>query len=217
MIAKLLKARRSRNARRRKSYRPFAERLEDRLLLAHGGFITLEFETELTSLNLTGGPYPMPLGPGWTPVQSEVSITLSSQRDVAPGPPSLGTACAFPRGIEVASAAAAGEGQCYGGDQPVDPNEWDNHEFVVDSFFDVFFDITVTDVDPGNNFAGAPDGASIQLNDNGLPDGAPMQSFYTAIFDKDAPNFGLIPPPPEASSPYIGHFLIEGLASRTHF
>jgi hypothetical protein len=34
-----------------------------------------------------------------------------------------------------------------------------------------------------------------------------MQSNYVRLFDKDAPNFGLIPPPEVA--PYIGHFLIE--------
>jgi hypothetical protein len=34
-----------------------------------------------------------------------------------------------------------------------------------------------------------------------------MQNSYTAIFDQNAPNFGLIPPPEEA--PYIGHFNIE--------
>jgi hypothetical protein len=34
-----------------------------------------------------------------------------------------------------------------------------------------------------------------------------MDSFYTRVFDKDAPNYGLIPPP--EVSPYIGHFSIE--------
>ena len=34
-----------------------------------------------------------------------------------------------------------------------------------------------------------------------------MQSFYSVIFDMNAPNFGLIPPP--QADPYIGHFAIE--------
>ena len=94
-----------------------------------------------------------------------------------------------------------------GGDPaPIDPNELDGQQFFVDSFFDVFFDITVTDVDdrPGRDYAGQADGASFTLPDNGL---ANMWTNYQAIFDKDAPNFGLIPPPEIA--PYIGHFAIE--------
>lgn len=76
----------------------------------------------------------------------------------------------------------------------------------MDSFFDVFFDITVTDVDsrPGRDYAGQPDGASFSLLDNGP---ASMRSFHSAIFDKNAPNFGLLPPP--EADPYIGHFEIE--------
>jgi len=49
-----------------------------------------------------------------------------------------------------------------------------------------------------------PDGASIALPDNGP---AGISSFYTAVFDKDAPNFGLFPPP--EADPYIGFFQIE--------
>jgi hypothetical protein len=89
---------------------------------------------------------------------------------------------------------------------PIDPNALNGRPFFVDSFFDVFFDITVTDVDDrsGRNFAGMPHGAIVFLHDNGP---ANMQSFYQAIFDKNAPNFGLVPPP--EVSPYVGHFDIE--------
>ncbi len=173
----------------------------------------LEFDTELVSLELTGGPFPLPLATdpanalgdsveGWGWVNSTVTITLSSQRPVTPGPASVGTAFAFPN-VESFAGAGEGEGQCT---TPIDPNQLDGEEFFVDSFFDVFFDITVTDVDarPGRDFAGLPDGMSFPLIDNGP---ANMASFYIAIFDKDAPNFGLIPPP--EADPYIGHFNIE--------
>jgi hypothetical protein len=181
-----------------------------------GGFVEIEFDTELTSLNLTGGPFPIPLASdpgnllgdsieGYGFVDSQVLITLSSQRAVNPGPPSTGTARAFFEGpggpsVSILSAPAVN------GLPPIDPEELDGLQFFVDSFFDVFFDITVTDVDnrAGRDYAGQPDGASIVLQDNGP---ANMSSFYTAIFDKDAPNFGLVPPPEVA--PYIGHFLIE--------
>ena len=108
-----------------------------------------------------------------------------------PGPPSSGKAFACP-GI----GNPDGTERCHpqGDPEPIDPDELDGQEFIVDSFFDVFFDITVTDVDdrPGRDYAGQPDGASVVLKDNGP---ASLQSIYTALFDEEAPNFGLIPPP----------------------
>jgi hypothetical protein len=183
-----------------------------------GSAALLEFETTLESLDLTGGPFPLPLASdpgnllgdsidGYGFVNSLVTITLSSQRPLNPGPPTTGHACAF-SGEEpsFAEQAAAEDGFCGGDPPPIDPDALDGELFFVDSFFDVFFDITVTDVDdrPGRDYAGQPDGASIPLLDNGP---ANMQSFYNVVFDKDAPNFGLIPPP--EADPYIGHFLIE--------
>ena len=178
------------------------------------GFVQLQFDTELTSLNLSGGPFPMPLASdpgnalgdsvgGYGFVDSQVMITLSSQRVHAPGPASTGMAFADSRAPTLAGSAS-GDGMPE--PMPINPSEWDGQEFFVQSFFDVFFDITVTDVDTraGRNFAGMADGASIQLIDNGP---ANMSSNYARTFIADAPNFNLIPPPEVA--PYIGHFLIE--------
>jgi hypothetical protein len=173
----------------------------------------IEFDLTLESLNLTGEPFLIPLASdpgnvlgdsvdGYGFVNSEVHITLSSQRVVSPGPASKGKAFAYPS-LPVPAAV----GPTVSGDPPpVDPGEFDGQKFFVDSFFDVFFDITMTDVDsrPGRDFAGQPDGASVLLPDNGP---ARMSSFYEAIFDMDAPNFGLFPPP--EVNPYIGWFLIE--------
>jgi hypothetical protein len=87
-----------------------------------------------------------------------------------------------------------------------DPEQLDGDLFQVDSFFDVFFDITLTDVDPrpGRDFAGQAPGATLTLPDNG-----PVEWFssYQSVFDKDAPNFGLFPPPQAA--PNLGFFGIE--------
>ncbi len=175
-------------------------------------FAQVEFDTSLTSLNLNGGPFLIPLASdpgnalgdsiqGYGYVRSQVTLSLSSQRLVNPGPATLGHAFASNRGL-----AAAGQGNFTVQYDPIDPNLLDGELFQVNSFFDVFFDISVTDVDtrPGRNFAGMPNGASIGLLNNGP---AHMQNFYSAIFDKNAPNFGLIPPPEVA--PYIGHFNIE--------
>ena len=174
--------------------------------------VVLTFDTELLSLNLSGGPFLMPLASdpgnalgdsveGYGFVNSQVTVTLSSQRSISPGPQSTGQATATNGGgAAVVALAVSAE------PPPIDPNVLHGQQFSVDSFFDVFFDIAVTDVDnrPGRDYAGQPDGANIVLPNIGP---ARMQTTHLAIFDKDAPNFGLIPPPEAA--PYIGHFNIE--------
>jgi hypothetical protein len=179
----------------------------------------IEFDTELVSLDLTGGPFPIPLASdpmnsfgdsinGYGLVNCEVRITLSSQRAVNPGPRSLGKAFARDFGEDVGAAGTGND--C---NSVIDPDELDGQQFFVNSFFDVFFDITVTDVDarPGRNInpADPPNatGTSIGLLDNSSPGDHDVQSFYQRLFDKDAPNFGLIPPP--EGDPYIGHFDIQ--------
>ena len=207
------------------------------------------FDTELVSLDLTGGPYPIPLGAdpgnlifpeigttglaadgglasidGYSFVKSDVTITLSSQRG-DPGPSSTGIAIAH-RSFEDFLVTANGgfpspsEGCIDNG--VVDPVACDGQLFQVDSFFDVFFDITITDVDspadvtdPERNFGdgqGGSLGHGATIDGNIIPSlfdvgSAKMQTFHTVIFDKNAPNFGLIPPP--QVNPYIGHFNIE--------
>jgi len=172
---------------------------------------TINFDTALESVDLSGGPFPMPLASdptnalgdsidGYGFVGSTFSLTLASQR-VIPGPGSFGSASAF---YDV-SAGPAPPG-AFGAGDSINPELLDGSTFFVDSFFDVFFDLTITDVDSraDRDFAGQPDGASVQLIDNGP---ARISSFYTAIFDKDAPNFGLLPPP--EADPFIGFFEIE--------
>jgi hypothetical protein len=164
--------------------------------LAHGGAPPpfLLFETELLSLNLTPGPgvvFPLPLASdpgntlgdsieGYGLVNSHVAITLSSQRLISPGPPptfgprSLGEACASLGGP--AEAAGIAQTQCFGDSPTIDPDELHDQLFRVQSFFDVFFDVTVTDVDPrpGRNFAGQGEGESLLLPDNE----GNLQTFY---------------------------------------
>ena len=69
----------------------------------------ISFETGLTSMNLTGNPFLLPLASdpgnqlgdsihGYGFVNSTVQITLSSQRSVNPGPASTGQTTAWPEG-----------------------------------------------------------------------------------------------------------------------
>lgn len=164
---------------------------------------TLIFNTEFTNLDLSGtGVVPLASDPfnqlgdsvdGYGFVNSEVRITLSSQRGANPGPLSLGQTIAH-QGAPINDALA------------INPADLDGETFFVDSFFDVFFDITFADIDsrPGRDFAGMPDGASVSLLSNGP---AILSSSYNAIFDASAVNFGLLPPP--GASPYYGFNGIE--------
>lgn len=144
-----------------------------------------EWDIELTSMDLNVHNAQMPLGPGWSDILVDIhigeSVALASKGKAfaySPVPPAPGQPVALP--------------------QNGDP-------LFVESFFDVFFDISITDVDPSINFGGGPtDGLSMLFPDNGP---AHMQNFYSALVDLNAPNFGLIPPPEAA--PYIGHFSIE--------
>ena len=195
----------------------------------------LRFDTSLTSFNMAGGPFQMPLASdptnalgdsvqGFGYVRSAVTITLSSQHG---GLPTLGSVIAIAEPAGMVNENTAGlmdyllalggvdDGIDYG---PVNPSLLDGRQTMVLGRFSVHFDISVTDVDarPGRNFAGRPDGASISLLNNGpggmqsltrfISPGNPANGPFP-IFNMAAPNFGLLPPPEGA--PYGGHFNIE--------
>ena len=96
-----------------------------------------------------------------------------------------------------------------GNPPPINPNDFDGEQMSANSFFDVFFDITVTDVDlrHGRDYAGMGPAASFTLQNLSDIGDRDMINFYQVPFDKNAPNFGLLPPP--ETFPYIGHFNIE--------
>jgi hypothetical protein len=156
-------------------------------------FFDITYALDFTDLQLAGGPYLLPLAEdptnllgdsvdGYGFVNSMVTLSLSSNRPVASGPPTLGNAFATNdlNGTPSPSAPLL----------PIDPLQLDGQTFQVDSFFDVFFDITVTDVDsrPGRDYDNLPDGATAVLLDNGP---ARMSAHHTAVFDALAPDFGL--------------------------
>lgn len=91
-----------------------------------GGSVYLEFDTEMLSMSLSGGPFVMPLASdpgnalgdsigGYGLVNSAVRITLSSQRTPA-GPASPGKTFAFQEGLEAAPQASIANGN--GGTPP---------------------------------------------------------------------------------------------------
>jgi hypothetical protein len=146
---------------------------------------------------------------GYGFVNTQVNLTLSSQRSVDPGPASTGLTRAFQIGV---TPPPIRPGELLPVDFPehpsyvINPAELDGKDFLVDSRFDVFFDMTLTDVDsrPGRDFAGLPDGTILRLEDNGP---AELTSFYEATFQASAANFGLFPP--SQADPFVGFFEVE--------
>ncbi len=67
-------------------------------------------------------------------------------------------------------------------------------DFYVTSFFDIFLDMSLTDVDSVNDFFGRPDGSSIQFSTK-----AKLKSEYTTSLNANQSLFSLFPPPEQAS------------------
>lgn len=78
---------------------------------------------------------------------------------------------------------------------------WDlgGGEYYVESFFDVYFDLSLTDVDPAKTFPGGTDDQTWWLGGNGP---ARFTSRYSLAADALAPHLGLLPPPEAA--PWVG-------------
>jgi len=135
----------------------------------------LEWDLELLSMDLNATGALMPLGPGWGPIRTDIHVGESQ---------ALGS---------VGHAAANRVEN--GGGGPIQEGDL----FEVGSFFDVFFDITITDVDPQSDFPGLPAGAQLNFAGNGP---LRLQTLYSVEARLNQPNFGLFPPP--ESAPYLG-------------
>lgn len=135
----------------------------------------LNWDLELLSMDLNAIGVTMPLGPQWTPMLVDLVMRES---------PALRS---------TGSAAATRSEQ--------DPNGpvQDGDAFLVASGFDVFFEFSITDVDPLLDFLGQQPGTTLSYLDNGP---ARIENLYVALADLSAPDFGLLPPP--ESAPYVG-------------
>jgi hypothetical protein len=134
-------------------------------------------------MDLSASGVLMPLGPGWSPILTDLHIGESQLLASRGRTTAVSESPSIPN-----TPPAIGE------------------QFLVQSFFDVFFDLSVTDVDPAANFGfgGAIDGQTMSFPAVGP---GRLDNFFVAFADPAAPNFGLFPPP--ESAPYIGFFDIE--------
>lgn len=156
--------------------------------------------TALTSLSLGGtGDLPLGRGPanvnnGYELVHSQIDLSLSSERAGTPGPASTGTA-------RLTGFATGPNGEVQNGDI-----------LNVESFFDVYFDTRIEDIDgrAGYDFA-APSG---DMANGTVLDGSLIPSLYgqgpahmvlepaTCVADVSKPNYGCLPP---VFRTYTGH------------
>jgi len=142
-----------------------------------------------------------PAGYGW--VNSHIAITLSSQRTPTPGPPSTGEATlGLPYGSP--GTTAAGSANCDGHGQAGNVGNGDS--VCVNSFFNVWFDVTITNQDSSGAFFFNNEGApqTLTQNDNETP--TPLQQNSVCTADLSKPNLGCLPP---TGSAYIGHFQVK--------
>jgi len=109
---------------------------------AGGGATIHDIDFFFESLSF-GGDAAMPLGAGLGNVDSRIRFTM----------------VADPVGGGLASGNTRLAENCISNCGVLDPGE----NLFVESFFDVFFDITIEDIDPQNNFAGYVDGSIIHL------------------------------------------------------
>jgi hypothetical protein len=153
------------------------------------GFIQIgPIATELLSLDLSGEGS-LPLGSGYAGVMSRVQISESATIQ------SLGQAFIRSGGI---NQAAANGGGVIGDPSSIKKGD----QLSVSSFFDVFFDVTITDIDPAANFGGGLPGT---LTAAGLGPAQMQLQPHTCLADPAKPNFGCLPP---VGNAYIGHFKV---------
>lgn len=165
------------------------------------GDVFLPLTNAATTSTEAGAPAAVD-GYGW--VNSNIAITLSSQRQSNPGAASVGRAflgvpSAFPTVADVVAAAVAA-GCADGVGQAGNVNT--GGTVCVNSFFDVFFDVTVTDIDATAGFLGGQGPQSVALLDQGPTF---LQQRSECIADASQPNLGCLPP---VGSAYIGHFQV---------
>lgn len=159
--------------------------------------VFLPLTSAATTSTLAGAPAAVD-GYGW--VNSTVALSLSTTT------PSTGTALlSVPFDLpptdatDTAAAAASAQGCIEGG---LSGNVANGDSVCVNSFFDVFFDVTLTDNDPTAGFFGAMGPPVLAVADLGP---AFMQQNSVCFADTSQDNLGCLPP---VGSAYFGHFKV---------
>lgn len=152
-----------------------------------------------TTSTLSGAPTPID-GYGW--VKTNVALSLSTNTP-STGQAYLGVPYSYPDLTDsgVGGAATGIQGCVEGGGGYGMAGNGDT--VCVSSFFDVFFNVALTDIDSTAGFFGGVGPATLAILDLGP---ANMQQNSECIADTSQNNLGCLPP---EGSAYIGHFEVK--------
>ena len=161
--------------------------------------VFLPLTSAATTSTLTGAPAAVD-GYGW--VDTHISLSLSTTTP-STGQASLGVPYNFGT-----SGNAAGASSAVGGGPVCDGhgtagNVVNGDTVCVSSFFNIYFDISLANIDTSTGFFGG--GGPSVLTATGLGP-ATMQQNSTCIADTSKVNLGCLPP---TGSAYIGHFKVN--------
>ena len=151
-------------------------------------------------------------GYGW--VDTQISLSLSTTTP-STGSATLGVQSSYPtatEGITTSSSVIGGGPSCFNG-PGVAGDVANGGTVCVSSFFDVYFNVTLTNIDttPGTGFFGGAGPLSMTVpgnpvDANGAPIPAIMQEIGTCMVDTSKANLGCLPP---VGNAYIGHFQVN--------
>lgn len=152
-----------------------------------------------TTSGETGAPAATGDGYGW--VRTHIAVTLSPT-PASTGQARLGLPFVIPTGggTDIGAAVVAPSGCIDGQGQAGNAESGDT--VCVSSFFDVFFDVTLTDTDATAGFFGGNGPSTLGVTGLGP---AHLQQNGDCIADTTKPNLGCLPP---IGSAYIGHFQV---------
>jgi hypothetical protein len=132
----------------------------------------LFFDTEITSMSFSGGRFLLPLGPGWSGVNTTVGATAAQDHNSS-------------RSNKTASVISPGDPD---NPDPIDPTRLHGTNYQIESFFDVFFDLTFDSPFLSPNYGGG--GLLTLESDTAARLTRVPRSPYT--FDKNTADFGML-------------------------
>lgn len=129
-------------------------------------------DSDIVSLELSGGPFTLPLGPNWSDIDVMVGASCPQDHNSS-------------RSNKTGSIISPGDPN---DPDPINPHELDGTSYRLESFFDIFFELSFDSPQLSLNYGGGgplvveTDSAVQLANDPPAP----------FVFDKHAPLFGML-------------------------
>lgn len=132
----------------------------------------LFFDTEFTSMSFTDRTFALPLGPGWSSIDTTISATKAQDHNSS-------------RSNKTASISPGDPDN----PDPVDPRRLDGTNYQIESVIDLIFNMALESTEMSPYYGGGGGRIALTFNPSvpvSLPTPAPR------IFDASAPDFGLL-------------------------